>query len=189
MKAATLTLPRHAGKVESYLAHLEALKFRNFSGEVVQAILHAIGRDEIESCNVRNLTGAFLLQRGPKQLRNTAGRCIFAVMGYGAEEEELYLIEEVREYFQGVTHLWAHWLFSSCFFFPSAVVIALCCIKDLRVYREGDRVLVTYDTEAMERFFQSCLETTAVLDSLAGVSRQESVRRLGHFRQCVGLSN
>ena len=110
-------------------------------------------------------------------------------MGYGAEDEEIYLIPEVRRYFQGVTDLWPHWLFSSCFYFPSAVVIALCCIKDLRAYREENRVLVTYDTEAMETFFQSCLQTTAALDAVAGISRQESVRRLGHFRQCVGLSN
>lgn len=187
MKTATLTLPRHAGKVEPYLARLGALKFRSSSGEVVQAIVNAIGRDEIESCNVRNLTGAFLLQRGPRQLRNTAGRCIFAAMGYGAEEEELYLIPEVRNYFQGVTELWPHWLFSSCFYFPSAVVIALCCIKGLWAYREGDRVLVSYETDAMEAFFQTCLETTAVLDSVAGVPREESIQRLGHFRQCVGI--
>ena len=189
MKTMTLTLPRHAGKVEAYLANFEGLKFRSFSGEVVQAILHAIGRDEIESCNVRNLTGAFLLQRGPKQLRNSAGRCIFAVMGYGAEEEELYLIPEVREYFKGVTDLWAHWLFSSCVYFPSAIVIALCTIDNLQVFRSGNLVQITYDTEAMETFFQTCLETTAVLDSMAGISRQESVQRLVHFRQSVGLSN
>ena len=189
MKTMTLTLPRHAGKVEAYLANFEGLKFRSFSGEVVQAILHAIGRDEIESCKVRNLTGAFLLLRGPTQLRNSAGRCIFAVMGYGAEEEELYLIPEAREYFKGVTDLWAHWLFSSCVYFPSAIVIALCTIDNLQVFRSGNLVQITYDTEAMETFFQTCLETTAVLDSMAGISRQESLQRLVHFRQSVGLSN
>ena len=185
----TLTLPRHAGKIEFYLKLAQGLQHRDCSGEMVTGIVHAIAREEIEAGNVRNLIGSFVLQRGPKQLRNTAGRCIFAVMGYGAEEEEIYLIPEVRRYFQGVTDLWPHWLFSSCFYFPSAVVIALCCIKDLRAYREENRVLVTYDTEAMETFFQSCLQTTAALDAVAGISRQESVRRLGHFRQCVGLSN
>jgi len=176
------------GKIEFYLKIAQTLQFRDSVGAMVPGIVHAIAREEIESCNVRNLIGSFVLQRGRKQLRNCAGRCIFFVMGYGAEEVEIYLIPEVRSYFQGITALWPHWLFSSCCYFPSAVVIALCCIKDLRAYREEDRVLVTYNKEAMEAFFQSCLETTAVLDAVARVPRQESVRRLGHFRQSVGLS-
>ena len=189
MKTVTLGLPCHVGKVETYLPHLGTLKFRSDSGRIVQAVLHAIARDEIKSGNVRNLLSSFALQRGPKQLRNSANRCIFSVKGYGAEEEEIYLIPEVRRFFKGVTDLWPHWLFSSCVFFPSAIVIALCTIENLQVFRSGNLVQVTYDAGAMEAFFQSCLETTAVLDSFAGISREQTVRRLGHFRQSVGLLN
>lgn len=185
----TLTLPRHAGKIEFYLRMADTLKFRDSSGETVTGIVHAIARDEIEVGRVHNLIGSFALQRGKKQLRNSAGRCIFAAMGYGAEEEELYLIPEVRAYFQGITELWPHWLFSSCFYYPSAVMIALCCIENLSAYRDADRVLVTYETEEMESFFDRCLETTAVLDSVAGVPRKESVQRLGLFRRSVGLDD
>ncbi len=189
MKEKTLALPRHAAKGETYLAHPEKLRFRNSSGQVVCAIIHPVGREEIEFGSIRNLASSFLLDRTREQLRNRAGRCVFAAMGYAGDDEELYMIPEVRRYFQGFTDLWPHWLFSSCFFFPSAVVIALCCIKNLRAYRTGDRVLVTYDTTAMEAFFDGCLELTSVLDAKAGIPRQESVRRLQHFRQCVGISD
>jgi hypothetical protein len=187
IKNISVTLPRHAGKVEVYLTKPETLRYRNFRGEVVPAVVHAIARSEIELGNIQNLIGSYDLQQGPEHLRSHAGRCIFSPMGFRSEEDELYLIPAVRNYFQHVTALWPHWLFSSCFFFPSAVVIALCCIETLQVCRKQHGVTVTYDADAMESFFEGCLKTTAILDFVAGISREESVRQLGIFRRCVGL--
>lgn len=184
----SLTLPLHAGKVEKYLTKPETLKFRNFQGEIVPAFVHVISRSEIELGNVQKLIGFYSVQQGQDYLRSHAGRCIFAPMGFAAEDEGLYVIPAVRTYIQHVTALWPHWLFSSCILYPSAVVIALCCIETLQVCRKQDRVTVTYDADEMESFFDRCLETTAILDSAAGISREESIRHLGHFRQCVGLS-
>ncbi len=186
-KPIALTLPLHAGKVEKYLVKPETLKFRNFHGEIVPAFVHAISRSEIELGNVQKLISFYAPQQGSEYLRNYAGRCIFAPMGFAAEDEEIYVIPSVRTYFQHVTALWPHWLFSSCFFYPSAVVIALCCIETLQVCRKQERVTVTYDADEMDSFFDRCLETTAILDSVAGISREESTRHLGVFRHCVGL--
>jgi len=154
---------------------------------VVPAIIHPVCREEFEVGKIPNLVSPFLLDRTDKQFQNRAGRYVFAPMGYAGDEEELYLIPEVRKYFREVTGLWPHWLFSSCLFFPSAAVIALCSIETLRVHRTGDRVQITYDTGEMEAFFEACLELTAVLDACAGIPSQETVPRLQHFRQCVGI--
>jgi hypothetical protein len=183
----SLTLPRHTGKLETYLVRPESLRFRNASGKVVPAILHAIERQDIDAGSILPVVNFFPVDIPRHELRESSGRFIFAPMGYADDQEELYLTASVREYFQAITDLWPHWLFSSCFFFPSAVVIALCCVDNLTVCRSEDRVEVTYDLDAMEDFFNRCLETTATLDAWAGISRHESVRRLEHFRRTLGL--
>lgn len=183
----SLKLPRNAGKLEPYLMRPELLQYRNTSGKIVPAILHAISRQDIEAGRVHRLANIFPLEIARDELRENVGRFIFAPMDYGSDEGELYLNPSVRDFIQGVTALRPHWLFSSCFFFPSAVVIALCCMKNLTVCQSGDRVEVTYDLGEMEEFFCSCLETTATLDVRAGISRQESVQRLGLVRRTLGL--
>lgn len=185
----SMRLPRHGGKVETYLARFEKLKFRDFSGEVVQAIVHVISREEIESGNVLSLSNSFHPKRPRKDLRNNAGRCIFSVQGYGEQADELYAIPQVREYFQFATKTWPHWLFSSCVFFPSAVVVALCCLKNLQVSQAADHVVVSFDISEMEAFFDKCLDATAILDARAGITREETIQRLSHFRKCVGIQD
>jgi len=41
----------------------------------------------------------------------------------------------------------------------------------------------------MGAFFDECLHASAILDARAGIPRDETIQRLRHFRQCVGLSN
>jgi hypothetical protein len=150
-------------------------------------IIHAVSREQIESGNIESLISGYRADADPTALRQSFGRCIFTSIGYESDDEELFLIPEVRRYFHRVNETCPHWLFSSALSFPNALFIAFCSFNELVVVRRGTCVQVTFETLYMEMFFNGCLPTTERLNQRAGISREESVARLRAFRALAGL--
>jgi hypothetical protein len=150
-------------------------------------IIHAVSRDMIQSGNITSVTEGYGANAAPTDLRKNFGRCIFTAIGYGNEDEELFLIPEVRRYFHCVNEACPHWLFSSALSFPNVLFIAFCSFNELVVARTETCVRVTYETLYMEMFFNGCLPTIARLNQRAGISRRQSIARLRAFRALAGL--
>lgn len=181
----TICLPRHLGKTERLVERLDLLQTR--TDEHGPMIIHAVSREQIASENIESLVSGYGPDADPTALRKSFGRCIFTAIGYENEDEELFLIPEVRRYFHRVNETCPHWLLTSALSFPNVLFIAFCSFRELVVTRTGMCVQVTYETTWMEMFFNACLPTTARLNQRAGFSRKESVARLRAFRALAGL--
>jgi len=177
----TIRLPRHLGKVERLVDRLDLLR------SCPPLIIHALSREQIESGNIKSIVDGYGPDADPEALRKSFGRCIFTALGYEAEEEELYLMPEVRRYFHRVNETCPHWLFTSALSFPNVLLMAFCSFRELAVVRTAACVQVTYETTWMEMFFNACLPTTERLNRRAGISRKECVARLLAFRALAGL--
>ena len=157
----TLILPRHVGKTEYLINRLHEFQIKEH-GVPVHLMVHALGKDEIEAQSVERVSLEFLGKR-PVQLRRSAGKCIFSVLGYQNDEEELYLIPEVRSYFQLASLHEPHWLFSARLSFPAAAMIVLCSLENLTCIRSSSTVCVTYHTQQVRELLDSwtCLLYTS----------------------------
>lgn len=181
----TLILPLHVGKAEHLIHRLHELQI-NEDGVPVHWMVHAVGRDEIESQSIERVSLEFLGKR-PVELRRSAGKCIFTVLGYEHEEDELYLIPEVRSYFQLASLNEPHWLFSTRLSFPAAAMIVLCCLKSFTCMRHESVVCVSYDTTPLRQLLDSWTPLYRKLQYVARTPKLPMRRELRAFRRRLGI--
>ena len=178
----TLILPRHVGKTEHLIHRLNELQ----TNDPVHLMVHAVGRDEIESQSVERVSMASLGRR-PVELRRSVGKCIFSVLGYQDADEEIYLIPEVRTYFQLASSLEPHWLFTSRLSLPTATMIVLCSLENLTCIRSSSTVCVTYHTQQVRELLDSWTPLYRKLQYLARTPKLPMRRDLRAFRKRLGL--
>jgi len=181
----TLILPRHVGKTEYLLNRLHELQ-SDADGTPLHHMVHALGKDEIESQSIERVSLDSLGNR-PAQLRRSAGKCIFTVLGYEHEEDELYLIPNVRSYFQLASSLDPHWLFTSRLSMPSATMIVLSCLKSFTCIRSESTVCVTYHTQQVRELLDSWTPLYRKLQYLARTPKLPMRRDLRAFRKRLGI--
>lgn len=181
----TLILPRHLGKTEYLINRLHEFQIKEH-GVPVHLMVHALGKDEIEAQSVERVSLEFLGKR-PVQLRRSAGKCIFSVLGYEHDEEELFLIPEVRAYFQLASRNEPHWLFSSRLSLPAATMIVLCCLDSFTCIRSASTVCVTYHTQPVREVLDSWTPLYRKLQYLARTPKLPMRRELRAFRRRLGI--
>lgn len=150
--------------------------------------LHVIRRNEIETCDIGNLTTTF----GPKApadfLKRHCGRVIFAIEGYDDEPEELFEIENVRTFLSHVTHACPFWTFFASTSVPFLQVVALAVCPRLNVVRIPGMVAIQMNQDHFSIFFDTCLPATAWLHHKAGISPKDGHRQLQRVATYLGMS-
>ena len=181
----TIILPRNCGKAETLANEIIQRHGMKTLPPMKPGEIFAISRHDVEKGNHRALSSRNVLGKTPEEIKRCEGRLFFTLLDYEMDDE-LYLIEEVRDFYLKATKSDPHWLFSSHLSFPTLAVIALCCLPNLTVLRRKECVEASFETGEMWNFVHACMGALNKLMSKTGAT-QHREERLEQAIRALGL--
>jgi len=150
-------------------------------------IIHIVTREEIEACDIRPFLEAFAPIHG--RPRFPMGEIHLLVSGYDDQPDELYLIPEVREYFQFLHSQWRGWLYYFELETASLRMAFLCQCDHLQTVavRGAENVQIGYRLAELVAFIDGSIEELGHLSDAASESDEAFERRFDEVMRYFGL--
>lgn len=150
-------------------------------------VVYAVTRHEIATLDVQRFLKTFSPNLPRDSLREILNRVFFTVAGYDTSEDELFEIEEVRQYYAKLHRLWPCWLYAGSLLAGNLRAIALCLLPNLRIKRTRLTRRVAFDQQDMANFFDEGLAAAALCHHRVGINRHDGVRHLRKVADHLGV--
>jgi hypothetical protein len=180
------------GKTDATLdwlaAHLLAAGGKPKARAKAREIVYSISREEVEAGDAARFLHEFGPDNDRRRLAQIRGRTHFTVSGYDEEEEEIFEIMEVRDYFALLHRLWPCWSFACSLRSPCLRAIALTLAPNVDVVREGRSVTTRLVECELAAFFEDGVPASLALGRLAGETRARAFARLKDVARYLDLA-
>lgn len=146
-----------------------------------QIILHTFTRNEIETLDFARFDAIFghWPQLWGMELKEKFDSLVFLVDGYNDHPDEIYVIPEIRAFFQALHKRWPWWAFFLSNESASMAVTYLCLVDCIDAFkRKGDpSCAATYDPAPLMQLLWHDFGRMNYLWSIAGMSEEANDQR------------
>jgi hypothetical protein len=144
-------------------------------------ILYQFNRSVVEAGHVCGFLETFGLDRLPtgRALRPFYNSFGFVLAGYDNDPRVMFVIPEVRAFFQAFRKAWPYWFFACDIELPCLQAMTFCCLPTLQVVRrEGESThSVLLDPRELKNFALENYQGMNLLFERAGMTERENRSR------------
>ena len=143
-------------------------------------IVFEFSRNKVEQLDFRRFLELFTPQRlTSQQLRQAMGSLVFCLAGWETDEREVYLIPQIRRFYQELHKQWPWSLFFLNLDHDSLRFMVFCCMDNLTTIKVDGRAEcgVEFDPVAVATFLGEAFPPMNLLCDRAGLSESEIFER------------
>lgn len=144
-------------------------------------VVYQFSRTKVEGGDFGHFLSLYAPNRLPagQPLKTMMGRMIFCIEGYDRDPREVYLIDEIRQFYRDFHSTWPYWLYFCDLTQDGLKTMVICCLSSLTALKVDGQVncAVEYDRLELARFMALDFPHMNWMCERAGMSEREIFER------------